>query len=66
MSRNRDRLDLQKHTLNLYAGDWDELRALFPGTDTSYLIRELVHACVANTKATATSDPQNINVEVKI
>lgn len=60
-----DHLDLQKHTLNLYRGDWDELRSLFPTVETSVLIRELVHSCIVNTKA---GDPERgkIDVEVKL
>jgi hypothetical protein len=60
-----DKLDLQKHTLNLYRGDWDELRALYPNTETSTLIREIVRSCIINTKA---ADPEvtKINVDVKV
>lgn len=59
----KEHLDLQKHTLNLYRGDWEELRVLFPDTETSVLIRELVHSCIANTKA---ADPEGGKIEVEI
>lgn len=58
-------LDLQKHTLNLYAGDMEELRALFPKTEPSTLIRELVRDCIVRIKS---GDPQmpKLNLEVKL
>jgi hypothetical protein len=37
---------LRKHTLNLYDGDMEELRALFPGQDSSVIVRELVRNCI--------------------
>lgn len=60
-----EKLDLQKHTLNLYRGDFEELRMLFPKVETSTLIRELVRDCIVRTKA---NDPEITppNVELKI
>ena len=43
--------ELQKHTLNLYKGDFEELAAIYPNVEPSKLIRELVRACINNAKA---------------
>lgn len=59
--------DFQKHTLNLYRGDFDELRALFPDTEPSTLVRELVRNCIKQTKS---QDPDALaqlkNLEFKL
>lgn len=60
-----EKLKLQKHTLNLYEGEFDELKTLFPAVEPSVLVRELVHDCIKNAKA---NDPQVKveGVEVKL
>lgn len=42
---------LQKHTLNLYEGDFEELAALYPSIKSSILVRELVRNCILQTKS---------------
>ncbi len=54
--------DLQKHTLNLRAGDVDKLRDFFPDSPPTNLIRTIVSRYVDELD-TKTAMP---NVEVKI
>lgn len=55
---------LQKHTLNLYEGDFAELGDLFPEVDTSVLIREVIQDLIARTKA---GDPKpQLSLEVML
>lgn len=42
--------ELQKHTLNLYRGDFEELCALFPSVKPSVLVREIVRDCIKKHK----------------
>jgi hypothetical protein len=41
MSKSKD-TDLQKHTLNLRAGDYDKMAELFPQQGAGPMIRQLV------------------------
>lgn len=50
MSKDKDGRPLQKHTLNLFEGDWQTLGDLFPRTDTSKLIRHMVRDLIDRTK----------------
>jgi hypothetical protein len=61
----REHLDLQKHTLNLYKGDLDELRTLFPNAEPTVIVRDLVHAAVVAERSKQPK-PQISGVEVKI
>lgn len=56
--------DLQKHTMNFYAGDFDRIRALWPDQEPSVIIREAIHAMVVNHEAVATSEPPRIEIVV--
>jgi hypothetical protein len=58
--------DLQKHTLNLRAGDWDAISARYArtGNSTSTVIRELVSAFVDS--ITADDKSENIKVEIEL
>ena len=47
----KDEHELQKHTLNFVAGDFDELRRLYPEVEVSTLVRELIHDFVVRAKA---------------
>ena len=49
----KSEVPLQKHTLNLYEGDFDELCALYPAIKPSNLVRELVRNTIQRTKANA-------------
>lgn len=52
--------ELQKHTLNLYQGDMDELRRLFPGVEPSIIIRKLVRSCIENARGA----PPELNLDI--
>lgn len=56
--------ELQKHTLNLYAGDLEKLRTLFPDQEPTVLVRELIHNTIKTIENSAESP--NLNIEVKI
>lgn len=55
--------DLQKHTLNLFRGDYDKLQQLFPDTGAGPIIRQLVRGFIVRTEADATADAE---VEVRL
>lgn len=40
---------LQKHTLNLRAGDMEQLRALFPAQEPSVMVRKIVSGFIDRT-----------------
>jgi len=46
----KDEHELQKHTMNFVAGDFEELRRLYPEVEVSALIREMVHDFVLRAK----------------
>lgn len=54
--------DLQKHTLNLFAGDYDRLALLFPDTGAGPIIRQLVREFLSRAEVAAESP----EVEVKL
>lgn len=57
--------ELQKHTLNLYAGDYEELQSHYPDVGAGPVIRRLVRAYLSQINATGVAD-LNAAVEVKI
>jgi len=58
----RNKADLQKHTLNLYAGDADELRTLYPNNDWSEIVRTLVRQHIEKVKAAAPKPEIDVKV----
>lgn len=44
--------DLQKHTLNLWAGDYERLQVLYPDTGAGPVIRTIVRRFVEQCEAT--------------
>lgn len=54
--------DLQKHTLNLYKGDYAKLQDAFPEVGASVIIRKLVRQCVNQIEEQGT----NIEAEVVV
>lgn len=56
--------NLQKHTLNLRAGDVDELARLFPRHQTSVLIRTLVSNFVDKVASSEPSSEINIKLDI--
>lgn len=60
MSKNED---LQKHTLNLFAGDYDRLQALFPDLSAAVVIRKIVREFADKCEA-GTHNVPNIEVDI--
>jgi hypothetical protein len=56
--------DLQKHTLNLFRGDMDKLRALFPDQEPSVLVRDIIRATIDNIEASV--DKPKVTTEIKL
>lgn len=55
--------DLQKHTLHLYAGEYEELRDMFPDVGAAAVIRELVHGYLKQARSEAEM-PDNISIQL--
>lgn len=43
--------DLQKHTLNLHAGDYEKLQTLYPEVGAGPVIRQVIHDFIARIEA---------------
>lgn len=56
MPARKERLPLQKHTLNLFEGDFIELGGLYPRSGAIKIIREMVHRHIAVCKEKAQRD----------
>lgn len=56
--------ELQKHTLNLYPGDYERLRGYYPDIGAGAVIRRIVRAYVEQIEAQGTS--LDAKVEIKI
>lgn len=56
--------ELTKHTLNLFAGDYEELRDLHPDTGAAVAIRLLIRTYLAQVRAKGGSP--SVAVEIKI
>lgn len=46
--------DLQKHTLNLFVGDYEKLQLLFPQQGAGPIIRQILHDFIARCEASDT------------
>jgi len=56
--------ELQKHTLNLRAGDWEALASYYPDIPTSNVVRMLVSRYVEQIEEHGASP--NARVEIKL
>lgn len=54
--------ELQKHTLNLFAGDYEELQLMYPDVGAGPIIRRLVREYLAKVQP----DQPKLNVKVDI
>lgn len=61
----KSEVPLQKHTLNLYAGDFEELCTIYPNIKPSNLVRELVRNTILRTKAN-TLPPDDIQTPLNL
>lgn len=55
--------DLQKHTLNLYAGDFDRLAEFYPDIPAATIVRKLVRRYIEQVEASGSA---SINPTVEI
>lgn len=55
--------ELQKHTLNLFAGDYEELQHLYPDHGAGPIIRSIVRRFIEQCKSAETFAP---NVETQL
>jgi len=67
MRRREDR-PIQKHTLNLYAGDYEKLQALYPTRiGAAKIIRDIIHAHIRLIEEDAAQKLPNIyDLDVEI
>lgn len=61
MARSKDH-EIQKHTLNLRAGDMDALRVLLPNREPSVVVRQLLSRFVDQLRNQAV--PPNESVDI--
>lgn len=54
--------DLQKHTLNLFAGDYAKLQTLYPDTGAGAIIRRLIRKFLERVE----SQDQSVDVDLSI
>lgn len=64
MARSNETEDLKKHTLHLYAGDFDKLASFYPDLGPSVALRRIVrkHIQQLETKVTALPSMENLDV----
>lgn len=56
--------DLQKHTLNLYSGDYAKLQDLVPDIGAATIIRRIVHKFIQEIEIKGTDVDTKIHVEL--
>ena len=56
--------ELQKHTVNLYAGDFDKLSTLFPNADKSTVLRNILHDFIAKIEAGSVKELPQVEVSL--
>lgn len=59
-----DEEGLQKHTLNLFPGDYEKLRVFYPDTGAGAVIRRLVREYIKQIEVSG--GPINAKVEIEI
>lgn len=64
MARKDSQGDIHKHTLNLYAGDYEKIRDLYPDIGAGAVIRRLVRDYIE--KIEAGSESAAVKVEVRL
>lgn len=56
--------ELQKHTLNLFPGDYAKLQDFFPDVGAATIIRRVVRAFVKNIEETGEADISSVDVKL--
>lgn len=60
--RTNEDADLQKHTLHLYAGDYERLGQLFPDVPAALVLRKIVRAHIESVEG----KKKSVKVEMTI
>lgn len=63
MARPKDD-DLQKHTLNLFRGDYEKIQALFPDVGAGPIIRRILRRFIEKTEMGEVSTDPNVEVNL--
>jgi len=58
--------DLQKVTLNLFAGDWESLQTWHPELGASKVVREIIHAYVKANEERFNQQTKSVQLKVNI
>jgi hypothetical protein len=58
------KVDLQKHTLNLFPGDYAKLQEFYPDIGAATIIRRVVRAFITQIEEKGTAVAAEINVEL--
>lgn len=56
--------ELQKHTLNLFAGDYEKIQSLFPDLGAAVIIRKVIRSFIERTEAGADETPIITDVRI--
>jgi hypothetical protein len=56
--------ELQKHTMNLYLGDYARLQDLYPEIGASVVIRRIIRAWIEKAEATGEQAPDQIDISI--
>lgn len=59
-----EKIELQKHTLNLFPGDYAKLQELYPDIGAATIIRRIVHRFIEQIEERGTDGPANVDVNI--
>lgn len=59
-----DETDLQKHTLNLYRGDYEKLRAAYPDIGAAVVIRRVIRKFIDRIEASAGETDVDLSINI--
>lgn len=60
----RGETELQKHTMNLFPGDYAKLQELYPDIGAATIIRRIVHAFISQIEEKGTDVDAEIHIEL--
>lgn len=64
MARSNETEELKKHTLHLYAGDFDKLASFYPDLGPSVAVRRIIRKHLKQLEAQVTSLPTLESLDV--
>ena len=56
--------ELQKHTLNLFPGDYAKLQDLYSDIGAATIIRRVIHAFIEQIEKTGDKGPHGIEIDI--